>query len=122
MKSKSKIEKQLQRKKNPELVESIIKAKKNEKWLGIAGLLASPRREKISINLDEIDKESKEGDTILVPGKVLGNGNVSKKIRIVAFNFSGEAGKKLKEKKCEIVSIKEEMKVNPKMQGVKILK
>jgi large subunit ribosomal protein L18e len=122
MKSKTKIDEQLTRKKNPELMVSILKAKKNEKWLGIASLLASPRRNKISINLDEINKNSKEGDTIIVPGKILSSGEISKKIRIAALAYSKEAEKKLKERKCEIVSLVEEIKKNPKMQGVKVIK
>jgi large subunit ribosomal protein L18e len=122
MKSKTKIDEQLGRKKNPELIASILKAKKNEKWLEIAGLLSSPRRNKISINLDDIDKNSKEGDTIVVPGKILSSGEITKKIRVSALAYSKEAEKKLKAGKCELVSLVEELKKNPKMQGVKIIK
>lgn len=122
MKSKTLIDKQAKRKLNTEVVETIIKAKKKDKWLEIAGILSMPRRLRVGINLDKIEKESKEGDTILIPGKVLGNGNITKKIRIVALSFSQEAEKKLKERKCEIVSITEEIEKNPKMQGVKIIK
>jgi len=121
MKSKTLIDNQAKRKLNPELVETILNAKKNEKWVKIAGILASPRRNKVIANLDEIDKASKEGDTILIPGKILGKGDVSKKLRIVALSFSEEARKKLKDKKCEIVTIREEIKINPKAQGVKTL-
>jgi large subunit ribosomal protein L18e len=122
MKSKTLIDRQASRKLNPELVESIIAAKKNEAWLPVAVLLSYPKRKQINKNLDEIDKISKEGDTIIVPGKVLANGNVSKKIRIAAIAFSGQAKEKLKSKKCEIVSIKEEIKINPKAQGLNVLK
>ena len=122
IKSKTKIEKQSQRKANKELVKTIIRAKKNDKWLEVAGLLSRPRRLKIEKNLDEIDKESKEGDTIVVAGKVLGNGEVSKKIRIAALSFSQEAQKKLKEKKCEIISLIKEIETNKKAEGIKILK
>ncbi len=122
MKTKSKIEKQMKRKTNPELVRSIIKAKKNKEWLEVASILSGPRRKKISINLDKIDKETKEGDTVVVPGKVLGGGEISKKIRIASLSFSEEAEKKLREKKCEVVSIEEEVRVNPEAKGIKILK
>ena len=121
MKSKTLIDNQAKRKLNSELVETILNAKKNEKWTRIAGILASPRRNKVIANLEEIDKESKEGDTILVPGKILGKGDIGKKLRIVALSFSEEARRKLKDKKCEIVTIKEEIKVNPKAQGVKLI-
>jgi len=122
MKSKTKIDKHMKRKLNPELAEAIFLAKKNEKWLEVAGILSQPRRLKVEINLEAIEKETKEGDTVLVPGKVLGKGEISKKIRIAAINFSKEAEKKLKDKSCEIVTIQEEIKANPNAQGVKILR
>jgi large subunit ribosomal protein L18e len=122
MKSKTQIDRQASRKLNPELAETIRKAKKLDKWVVIAGLLSYPRRMQISKNLDEIDRESGEGDTVVVPGKVLGTGSVSKKIRIVAAAFSESAREKLKARKCEIVQIKEEIKINPKAEGIKILK
>jgi len=121
MKSKTLIDKQLKRKLNTELVETLIKTKKMPGWLEVARLLSKPRRKKVEINLNKIDEESKEGDTIVVPGKVLGKGEISKKIEIVAFSYSKEAERKLKEKKCKILSIKEEIKRNPKGEGIKII-
>lgn len=122
MKSKTLIDRQASRKLNPELVKSIITAKKNKAWLFVASLLSYPKRKQINKNLDEIDKESKEGDTMIVPGKVLGNGEISKRIRISAIGFSESARKKLKARKCEIVSIRDEIKINPKAEGIKILR
>jgi len=118
----TKIDKQMKRKRNPEIVETILKAKKNEKWLEVSRILSSPRSRKISINLEKIEKETKEGDTVVIPGKVLGEGDITKKIRVAALSFSGEAEKKLKEKNGEIVTILEEIKVNPKAEGIRILK
>ena len=57
MKSKTQIEKQLERKTNPELVKTIINAKKKEKWLEVAMILSSPRINKININLGKIDEK-----------------------------------------------------------------
>ncbi|MCX6748797.1 MAG: 50S ribosomal protein L18e [Candidatus Pacearchaeota archaeon] len=122
MKSKTKINEQAKKKLNPEVVETIFQAKKNKKWLEVADILTRPRRIKTILNLDQIDKESKEGDTIVVPGKVLGEGNVTKKIRIVALQFSEEARKKLKDKKCEVVSLKEEIAKNKEAKGINVLK
>jgi large subunit ribosomal protein L18e len=121
MKSKSKIEKQIKRKRNPEIVETVIKAKKNSGWLEVASRLSMPRRKKISVNLDKIDRETKEGDTVVVPGKVLSEGKVRKKIRIAGLSFSSGAEKKLKDKGCEVVSILEEIKINPEARGIKII-
>lgn len=122
MKSKTLIRKQTERKTKPELVETIFKARKNDKWMAVASIISYPRRLQISKNLDEIEKETKEGDTIVIPGKVLGKGEVSKKIRVAAIDFSEQAREKLKARKCEIVSIKEEIKVNPTARGIKVLR
>ena len=122
MKIKTKIEKQLKRKINPELVETIIKAKKHLGWVGIAKILSSPRKNKVQVNLEKIEKQTKEGDVIVIPGKVLGEGEISKKIKIVAIDFSDKARKKLKNKNCEIMSILGEINKNPKAQEIKVLK
>ena len=123
MKSKkTRIEKKLKKKQNPELVETIISAKKKDKWLEIGNIISGPKRKSIKVNIEKIDKESKLGDIIVVPGKVLGVGKNNKKIRIVALGFSDSALEKLKEKKCEIVSIKDEIKSNPEAKAVKIIK
>ena len=121
MKSKTKISKQLQRKLNPELVETIKIAKKHEKWLKVASILSGPRRIKIAINLDKINKESEAGDIIVVPGKVLSMGNVDKKIKVVALGFSGKTKEKLKKAGCQTLTILGEIKENPKGEGIKVL-
>lgn len=120
--SKTKIERKLRRKTNPYLAEGILKAKKLGAWLKFSHLISVPRRLQTSINLDQIEKVTKEGDTVLIPGKVLGSGDVSKKIRIIALGFSTQAREKLKAKKCEVVSVIEEIKVNPKATGIRVLR
>jgi len=115
----NKVEKKLRRKENPELVETIILAKKNKSWKKVAEVLSRVKRKQIKLNLDEINKKAEEGDTIVVPGKVLGMGELDKKIKIAAFSFSESAREKLKK---DAVKIKEEIKKNAKAEGIKILK
>jgi len=122
MKTKTQIEKQLQRKKNTELVETIIAAKKNKSWLDVAGILAGPRKNRININLEEIDKDVKEGETIIVLGKVLSQGNITKKGQIASLNFSDKAKEKLLNQGVKLSSILEEIKKNPQAKNIKILK
>lgn len=122
MKSKTKIEKQTLKKRNPEIVETIRAARKKEKWLKIAGILSGPRRKMPNLNLTEIDKDSKEGDTIIVPGKVLSQGEINKKIKVVALGFSEKAREKLMKSKSDPTTILEEIKKNPDAKGVKMLR
>ena len=121
MKSKSKIEKRMQKKTSTELVKTIIAAKKNKAWIKVAGILSGPRKNRANLNLEEIDKKVEKNEIVVVPGKILSQGSVNKKIKIVALNFSDKAKEKLLKYKCEVSSIIEEIKKNPGGKGIKIL-
>jgi large subunit ribosomal protein L18e len=118
-KSKTKISKQLKNKNDKELVDTIIAAKKNPKWYRVAEILASPRKNHKQINLDELNKL--EGKIIVVPGKVLSQGEVSKKIKIVALKFSEKAKEKLIKDGCEVDTILNEINKNKDAKEVVIL-
>ena len=122
MKSKRLIGKQTRKKNSINLVKTIASAKKNKNWLRVAGILSSPRRRRINMNIGEISKKSREGEDIVIPGKILSQGEINKKIKIAALNFSKKAEEKLKKEDCEIITILEEIKKNPEMKGLKILK
>ena len=77
---------------------------------------------KILVELQKIDSEAKVGDTVLILGKVLSQGALSKKLVICALSISHAARVKLKESKSEFISIAEEIKKNPKAEGLKVLK
>ena len=120
--SKTKISKRTENKRNLELVETVNACKKSEAWVKICQDLLLPKRNRISVNLERIDKESKEGDTVIIPGKVLSQGEITKKIRIISFNYSTSAEEKLSKAKIDYSYIIDEIKKNPKATGVKILK
>jgi len=120
MKSKTKVESQLGRKTNPELVETIILAKKNPKWLEVAGILAGPRKKRKDVNLCQL--ETSPSESILICGKVLSEGEISKKMKVIALSFSEKAKEKLKKAGCELNTIMEEIKSNKDAKGIKILK
>lgn len=121
MKSNTLISKQLEKKSNSKLVRTIILAKKNSAWKKVAEVLAGPRRMQRNLNLREIDKEAKEGETIVISGKVLSDGEINKKVKVVAIGFSGKAKEKILNAKGQIVEMLEEIKKNPEAKGVKIL-
>ena len=123
VKSKTKIEKQSWKKGNPLLVETIRAAKKTGSalWLQVAGILSGPRRNKIETNLNEIENATKEGDSVVVAGKVLSQGEISKKIAVIAFGFSEKAREKLLKTKSHATAMLEEIKKNPRANGIRIL-
>ncbi len=121
-KSKTLIEKQLGKKTNPELVKTIIEAKKKKNWVEVAAMLSSPRSNRINLNLDKINDEAKEGETVIIPGKVLSQGELNKKIKVVALFFSAMAKQKIEKAKGDALTILEEIKKNPEAKNVRFLK
>lgn len=121
-KSRTKIGRQLERKTSGELVSTILASKKNNAWNEVAAILSGPRKGRLNLNLGEINKISKAGETIVVPGKVLSQGEIDKKIKLVALGFSENAKRKILDSKSEIETILNEIKKNPGAKGVRILK
>ena len=119
--SKTHIKFRAHKKTNPALSAVVSAALKNQKWLPLAKRLSASTRQQASINLSLVDHETKAGDTLVIPGKVLGSGTLTKKVRICALSFSASAKEKMKATKSEAVLLLEEIQKNPKAEGVKIL-
>ena len=120
--SKTKIGKRIRRKTNPEIVATILALKKNKEWIKVAQIISSSARKYSSVNLDEIEKQTKEGDTVVIPGKVLSEGELTKKVRICSFSISQTAKDRLKKTKSDWAPISEEISKNAKAEGLKIIK
>ena len=112
---------------NPYLKQLIEELKKKSKelkapiWLTVAEKLEKPRRKKVEVNIYEIGRNAKEGETVIVPGVVLAAGELSKPINVAAWRFSPKAEEKIKKAGGKTMSIQELMKENPKGSKVKIL-
>ena len=89
-------------------------------WKRLATDLERPTRIRRKINVYKIDKYAKEGETIVVPGKVLGTGDLTKKVNVAAFTFSESAVKKISEN-GKAMSIFDLISKNPKGSKVRIL-
>lgn len=115
------------RKTNPQLLKLIsdLKNKSREEdvsiWRDIAKRLEKPTRNYAEVNLSQINRHTSEGETALVPGKVLGSGIIDHSVNVAALGFSSKAKDKITEKgKC--LSIDGLMEENPKGSGVRILR
>lgn len=94
---------------------------KSKTWHKVAQRLSAATRQYSSVNLNRIEKITTTGDTLIILGKVLSSGEITKKVRLCALSFSGSAIDKLKKTKSETVSVLEEITKNPKANGVKVL-
>ena len=112
--SKTKINNRMRNKTNSILAEAIFLAKKNN-LVDLAAALALPARKQISANLTRINL-AKE-DSVIVPGKVLSDGEVTKKLKVYAMAFSEKSNEKLKKAGCEAKKIIEVLKRGEKIKG-----
>ena len=107
-----------------ELIET-LKQKSNELnapiWKEVAERLEGSRRRKAEVNLSDISKNAPDGGAVVVPGVVLGNGELTRSVSVAAWRFSSSAMEKIKKTKCKPITIEELMKINPKGSGVRIL-
>ncbi|MDE1845830.1 MAG: 50S ribosomal protein L18e [Candidatus Micrarchaeota archaeon] len=91
-------------------------AKNADFWKKINKWVSMPRRQRAIVNLSKLDKMAKEGEFVVVPGKVLSFGNVSHKFKIAAVEYSESAQEKLKEHGVEIVHVDKMLKTeNPRI-------
>jgi len=115
------------KKTNPTLIALVQKLKKKSYendapiWKDIALRLEKPLRNWPEVNLDRIDRYTKANETALIPGKVLSTGNLTKKVSIAAWSFSGKSQEKIKKAGSKYMSIEELVKNNPKGKDVRIL-
>jgi large subunit ribosomal protein L18e len=89
-------------------------------WKRIAEDLESPTRRQRVVNVYKVAKNSRANDVIVVPGKVLGTGDLGHSVTVAAFGFSEEAEKKITEK-GKAITIEALMKQNPTAKNVRIL-
>ncbi len=110
----SKVRKLQKRKTDPNLIRLIDVLLSSEKglWKDIAKRLAKPRKLYAQVNVSKIEKYLLDGEIAVVPGKVLGGGEVSKPIKVAALYFSESAKKKIESAGGQCLSLEEAMKVD----------
>ena len=112
---------------NPELIGLIRllrKAAREHKaaiWRTVAEYLARAKRRRIAVNISRINRYTKEGDEVVVPGKVLGAGLLDHPVKVAAYEFSEKARQKIIMAKGKCLSIPELIEMNPKGSNVKII-
>lgn len=106
------------------LIDALRAKSREEKapiWRDVAEKLGKSTRQRVEMDLSDIDRNSADKETVVVPGIVLSNGSLTKTVTIAAWKFSEEAARKIKESKGKMITIEELMKENPKGSNVRIL-
>ena len=112
---------------NPELIELIRFLKKQSRenkaniWLDIAERLAKPKRKRIAVNISHLNRCTQKNEMVVVPGKVLGAGEMGHPVTVAAFAFSEKAKEKIKARRGRCLSFFYLIKKNPKGSKVRII-
>lgn len=76
-------------------------------YKAVAAKLAATASQRAEVNLDRIEKYVNENETIIVPGKVLATGTLTKKVTIVGFKASESALEKIKKSGSTFIEIRD---------------
>jgi len=98
----------------------ISRENKAKVWRRVAELLSKPTRDFVEVNISKINRYSSEGETVVVPGKVLGSGELDHSVTVAAWKFSKKAYEKIL-KKGRALTLQELLEENPNGKGVKII-
>ncbi|XGI84669.1 50S ribosomal protein L18e [Halorutilales archaeon Cl-col2-1] len=116
-------------KQNPRLVSLIDDLRRYAReedagvWEEVASRLEKPRRSHSEVNLGKIERYAAEDDeAVVVPGKVLGSGVLSKSVKVAAFDFSSSARDKIDRADGDTVLLDEYIEENPEGSNVRILR
>ncbi len=115
------------RKENPELVRLVVELKKAARaheapvWAAVADRLERPRHQSTPVNVGHLERLTAAGDTVVVPGKLLADGRLAKRLTVAAFHFSKQARGKIHAAGGSALSLHELLKAHPDGAGVRLL-
>jgi len=90
-------------------------------WKTVAEKLEAPKHKRVSVNISRMNRYSSDGETVVVPGKVLGAGSLDHKLSVAAFSFSKLAKEKIESAGGECLTIQAILDKNPQGAGVKVI-
>ena len=90
-------------------------------WRDVALRLEKSRSNWAEPNLSRLSRYAAEEDVVLVPGKLLGSGDVAGKPSVAAYSVSIGARSKIEAAGGRVLTIRQLMNENPDGRGVRIL-
>ncbi|MBI5036836.1 50S ribosomal protein L18e [Candidatus Micrarchaeota archaeon] len=102
------------------LLNALRKAKKPV-WARVAEIIRAPRRRRPEISLARLGRVTKEGDKVVVPGKIIGAGKVGHKLTIGYLAVSKASVDELEKEGIEAMPFAKFIEANKDGKGVKII-
>ncbi len=115
------------RQKNPELHRVVVALRKAARahdaaiWGSVADRLERPRHSLSPVNVAHLDRLAAADDWVVVPGKLLADGTLSKALTVAATSYSTGARAKIHAAGGTALSIDELLQARPDGAGVRLL-
>jgi large subunit ribosomal protein L18e len=113
-------------KENSELVRLIVELRRAARsngapiWATVADRLERPRHRVTPVNVGHLDRWTEAGETVIVPGKLLAEGRLSKQLTVAAFAYSKEARTKIHAAGGVAITVNDLLKSKPDGAGVRL--
>ena len=115
------------RKGNPELRKTLVALRRASQandapiWGALAERLARPRHQQTPVNVGNLERLTEAKQTVVVPGKLLADGDLTKPLTVAAFAYSSVARSKIHSAGGTALTIDELLKAKPDGAGVRLL-
>ncbi len=90
-------------------------------WRDIAKRLEKPSRVWAEVNVSKLSLYINKGETVIVPGKLLGAGDIEFPVTVATLKASKQARSKIAAAGGTVLTIPQLAKANPKGSGVRIM-
>ncbi len=98
-----------------------LKKEKFPIWKTIINELSRSRSNRREVNVSNLANVTQENDVVIVPGKILGSGNISHKLTVWSSSISEGAARKITFAGGKLVSLETLMNKYPSGKGVRII-
>ena len=115
------------RKQNSELVRLVGELRRTARtqhvplWACVADTLERSRHRVRPVNVGHLERLAHPEETVVVPGKLLAEGSLTKPLTVAAFAYSAEARSKVRGAGGQALSLHDLLKARPDGAGVRLL-
>lgn len=97
--------------------------KKNKSliWRALEREISKTRSIRREVNISRLSSVTKNGEVIIVPGKILGSGEMDHQLTVCAFSVSDSAAYKITQVGGKIITLNELIDKYPNGRGVRII-
>ena len=102
-------------------VRGAFKKNKAPIWRALEKELSRPRRNRREVNIGELADKTDDGQVVVVPGKILGSGEIGHKLTVCAITISESAAVKITACGGKLVSLSRLIELYPDGKGVRVI-